>query len=408
MSKIALICVLSSAALMSCSDNTQSTVETASSSSLETSSEVYPNFKDKIYAIEKPRLLAKAETYLVTTPRTVTADVAERSQGSVHDFFSEGDYWWPDPKNPEGPYQVRDGQSNPDNFVAHRLSLMAFSDITATLTSSYLITSDPKYADSALKHINAWFVDHETRINPSLLYGQAISGRHSGRSIGIIDTIHLVEVAKSIEVLANKRQIPAENLTQIKAWFSEYLTWLNTHEYGILEKNHPNNHGVTWSMQASAFARLVDDEDTLSWVRNQFKTVYLKEMMNQKGGFDAELARTKPYGYSLFVIDAAAGVAQLASKDDDNLWDFSLDDGRSMRLGMSFIAPYVADKSTWPYAKDIQYWDEWPVRHISFFFAALAYGDPEYFELFIQYEADPTTYEVIRNLPIRHPIIWID
>ena len=34
-------------------------------------------------------------------------------------------------------------------------------------------------------------------MNPSLLYGQAIQGRYKGRSIGIIDTLHLAEVARS-------------------------------------------------------------------------------------------------------------------------------------------------------------------------------------------------------------------
>jgi hypothetical protein len=394
--------------LVACSDNEstpQNSFETPVMTKVQNSS--YLDFKQQIYTIENDRILTKSAQYLGTLPKTVTADIATRSKGGPHDFFSEGDYWWPDPQNPKGPYIQKDGESNPNNFLAHRQSLMDFSDITATLTSAYLLTLDSKYTEAALKHINAWFVTEETRMNPSLLFGQAISGRYTGRSIGIIDTIHLIEVAKSIEVLADQSQIPSKNLELIKVWFSEYLLWLNTHKYGLKEKNHPNNHGVTWSMQASAFARLVDDQATLSWVRNQFKTVYLEKMMNLQGGFDAELARTKPYGYSLFVIDAAAGVAQLASKNDDNLWQFSLEDGRSMQLGMAFIAPYVADKNTWPFAKDIQYWDNWPVRHISFFFAALAFKEPKYFELYTRYESDPKTYEVIRNLPIRHPLIWL-
>ena len=37
------------------------------------------------------------------------------------------------------------------------------------------------------------------------------------------------------------------------------------------------------------------------------------------GRFPAELKRTKPYGYSLFVIDAMAGVAQIASSGTEDL-----------------------------------------------------------------------------------------
>lgn len=68
-------------------------------------------------------------------------------------------------------------------------------------------------------------------------------------------------------------------------------------------------------------------------------------MMNEAGGFPTELRRIKPYGYSLFVMDAMAGVAQIASTPEDNLWHFELPDGRSMKKGLEFIAPYIEDKA---------------------------------------------------------------
>src|SRR6059036_3788214 len=71
-------------------------------------------------AFDRKRVLAAASKYLLEPPMTVTASSSDRSAGGKHDFFSEGDYWWPDPKNPAGPYVQRDGMSNPDNFVDHR------------------------------------------------------------------------------------------------------------------------------------------------------------------------------------------------------------------------------------------------------------------------------------------------
>jgi len=378
---------------------------------LDLQSSLSSSMKAEILDAEKKRIMAKAVGYINAPVQTVTANIAQRSQGGINDFYSEGDYWWPDPANPNAPYKRRDGESNPNNFLAHRKSIMRFSDIAATLSSAYILTEEQQYADAALRHLLAWFVNPNTKMNPSLLYGQAIKGRHTGRSIGIIDTIHLVEVAKSIEVLAQMNAIPAEELVSLKAWFSTYLNWLNTHEYGTTEKNHPNNHGITWSMQASAFARVVGDKETLSWVRKQFKQVYLKEMMNAEGGFDAELARTKPYGYSLFVLDALAGVAELASTDEDDLWLYEYTDEnggvKSMAKGLAFIVPYIEDKTTWPYAQDIQYWDDWPVRHIALFLGAKHFDNESYFQLYNSFDADSTTYEVIRNLPIRHPLIWM-
>ena len=75
--------------------------------------------------------------------------------------------------------------------------MVRLSELVGTLTSAYLITEDERYAAHAVTHLEAWFVQSSTKMNPSLLYGQAIQGRYKGRSIGIIDTLHLAEVARS-------------------------------------------------------------------------------------------------------------------------------------------------------------------------------------------------------------------
>ncbi|MCG8687740.1 MAG: alginate lyase family protein, partial [Desulfobacterales bacterium] len=350
----------------------------------------------------------KAKSYRKAEPHTVTAERCARSQGGVHDFYSEGDYWWPDPNDPNGPFIRKDGQTYPGLFMAHRQAMVRLSDIVGTLSSAYLLTNDHAYVTQAVQHLKAWFVDPDTKMNPSLLYGQAIKGRSSGRSIGIIDTIHLTEVARGTKHLCTSPVFHPDDQAAVKAWFRDYLTWINSHPYGLKEKVHPNNHGVCWSMQAAAFADLVGDETVLSWVRHQFKTVYVQEMMNKQGGFPKELARTKPYGYSLFVIDAMAGVAQIVSTADDNLWTYTLTDGRSIQRGLDFIVPYIRDKTTWPYGEDVLYWNEWPVRHPSLVFAAIVYDRPDYLDLWESLDADPETFEVLRNLPLRHPLLWIE
>ena len=362
---------------------------------------------DGLVEIERERIIAKAITYLKENPVTVTAERSERSAGTAHDFYSEGDYWWLDPENPDGPYIRKDGLTNPDNFIAHRRAMVRLSEIIGTLTSAYIITGDKSYASHAHRHLKAWFVDESTRMNPNLLYGQAIKGHSTGRSIGIIDTIHLAEVARGAKILGQDGALPAKDFQSIKDWFTEYLDWLTTHPYGQRERVHPNNHGVCWSMQVASFADLVGRQAELDWIRKQFKTVYLAEMMAEDGSFPKELARTKPYGYSLFVLDAMAGVAQIASTEEDDLWAFKLPDGRGMEKGMSFLYPYIEDKSSWPYPQDVLYWNEWPVRHPSLLFAALNYSDIRYFNLWKTLEADPITAEVLRNLPLRHPLLWV-
>ena len=104
--------------------------------------------KFDLVAIERPRVLKAANEYLSAKPITVTAATSPRSAGGPHDFFSEGDYWWPDPKNPDGPYIQRDGMSNPDNFLDHRGAMIRFSLIVPALAAAYELRA-AQYADHA-------------------------------------------------------------------------------------------------------------------------------------------------------------------------------------------------------------------------------------------------------------------
>src|SRR5207344_1849374 len=156
------------------------------------------------------------DRYLKEDPLTVTASTSPRSAGGKHDFFSEGDYWWPDPKNPGGPYIQHDGMSNPDNFVDHRRVLMRLSVQVPALTAAWALTGNEKYSEKAVEHLRAWFINEQTRMNPNLQYAQAIKGVTTGRGIGIIDTIHLVEVARSSEKLERSKVLKPSELDTIK------------------------------------------------------------------------------------------------------------------------------------------------------------------------------------------------
>src|SRR5262249_42488512 len=123
---------------------------------------------------DRARVLAAASEYLRREPLTITGARAVRSAGGPHDFFSEGDYWWPDPENPGGPYIRRDGESNPDNFAAHRRAMIRLSVEMPALTAAWQLTGDARFSAHARKHLRAWFVDAGTRMNPSLTYAQAI------------------------------------------------------------------------------------------------------------------------------------------------------------------------------------------------------------------------------------------
>jgi hypothetical protein len=356
-----------------------------------------------IKAIERPRVLKAADRYLSEKPVTVTAATSPRSAGGTHDFFSEGDYWWPDPKNPAGPYGQRDGMTNPDNFVEHRRAMIRLSLIVPALAAAYKLTRDKKYSTHAAAHLRAWFIDDATRMNPNLQYAQAIQGRFTGRGTGIIDTLHFVEVARA----AGQLDLSAADLAGVRRWFSEYTKWMTTHPYGIAERDTKNNHATCWAAQVAAFAQFTGDREQTEYCRNRFKTVLIPNQEAPDGSFPEELRRTKPYGYSIFNLDAMSILAQTLTTKEDNLWTWQLPDGRGMAKAVAWMFPYIADKSKWPKPPDVMYFEQWPVRQPSLLFAGLALGKPEYLAVWRKLEADPTVEEVLRNWPVRQPLLWV-
>jgi hypothetical protein len=233
-------------------------------------------------------------------------------------------------------------------------------------------------------------------MNPSLLYAQAIKGKVTGRGVGIIDMIQMIEVAKSIEILEKNGLIKKTEISKIHQWFSNYLTWVTTHPYGIDERNAKNNHGTCWVMQVSAFAKLVNDTSLLNYCKDRFIKVILPSQMDERGAFPLELKRTKPYGYSLFNLDAVMTIAHIYNIKDP-----------SLKKSIAFMYTYVQNKTTWPYPKDVMYWNEWPVAAPFLLFGYQKYNEIGWLNTWIQLNHFPTNDEVIRNLPIRNPLIWI-
>lgn len=350
-------------------------------------------------------LIRRAEAYLNQPPVPITSAISERSEGGPHDFYSEGDYWWPDPDNPDGPYIRRDGKTNPDNFVAHRQAMRSLNEWVSTLAAAYKLTEDQRFADHALAHLKAFFLDPATLMNPNLLYAQAIKGKVSGRGIGIIDTIHLIEVARAIEVLAEMNYLKGDSLTGLKDWFDAYAIWMNTHEYGLAEKNHGNNHSTWWAAQLAAFAHLTGNEALMDVARSQFKKL-LSAQMADEGGFPEELERTKPYNYTLFNLEGYSVLCHLASTSAQNLWTYEGEYG-SLRKAWDFMLPFIKDKSTWQRPPDIQYFDQIPIQTTGLLLAARAYQDEEMMAVWQDLDPARMSEEVNRNFPVREPVLWL-
>src|SRR4051812_32496976 len=68
-----------------------------------------------VAAIDRERILRLAAVAMKLEPITITAFHATLSEGGTNDFYSNGDYWWPNPDTTNGlPYVKRDGETNPN------------------------------------------------------------------------------------------------------------------------------------------------------------------------------------------------------------------------------------------------------------------------------------------------------
>jgi hypothetical protein len=361
--------------------------------------------------IDRDRILKLADQALTLKPPAITDQVATNSAGGLHDFFSQADYEWPNPNTTNGlPYINRDGESNLNVFSYHRMAMRDMKDAVAALAAAYALTGDDKYVRKSTELLKVFFLDMKTRMNPNLNFAQAVLGKQTGNAYGVIDTLHLAELPMAVRFLEQSTAFPPEVDQGLKKWFVDYSEWITTSTNGVKEMNNANNHSIACYLQLASFAKFTGDERLLESCRERFKKVLFPNQMTNNGSFPRELARTKPYGYSIFQVDNLATLCVLLSTTNDDFWKIRLPDGRTPRNAVDFIYPYLADKNQWladGHRKDAMHWENWPARQPCLIFAYAEFGDEKYFDLWKKLNADPTDVEVRRNMAVTQPLLWI-
>jgi hypothetical protein len=366
--------------------------------------------RPNIAAIDHDRILTATQSYLAKPPAPITALPCKRTPGTLHDFYSEADDFWPDPA---GAYVERTGAPNPAAFTAHRDALLDLSIWVPALAAAFVLTKEDRYAEQALRHLHAWFVDPATSMTPNLLHAGTVLPAKAGRFEGILETVHLAEVAQSIPFLANAESFTKTDSDGLTKWFGDYSEWLTTSQLGGLARDQKDHHGSSWLLQSVAFARLHlallpnADDAPLRKLRQHYKTVTIRAQINADGAFPHELTTRNPYRLSLFNLDMLAAVCQLLYTPFDSVWDYDLQDGPGMRAAIARHFPSIKNKGAWPYVSDAMYFDDLPLRSPSLLFCARAYTRPEYADLWKTLPADTGIAELQRTFPIRQPLLWV-
>jgi hypothetical protein len=267
---------------------------------------------------------------LAAEPKTLVAARNPRSARGLHEFSSEGDYGAPDPSDANAPYVQPDGLTNPDNFVAHRQLRPAFVRHFGVLAAADRVTGDERYAAAAVELLRAGLVDPATKMNPHRLSSQAIKGRSTGRSIGVIDPVHLAEVALGTEALrSSQRSRPPKTPPSPAGSATASRGFARTPAASTRAPRRtttaPTGHSKPRVSPASAAIGPCSRS-----AANASPPSTSPHPMAADGSFPQELARTKPFGYSLFHLDVMTGLAAALSTKDDNLLTFAPAEGRSL------------------------------------------------------------------------------
>ena len=326
-------------------------------------------------------LKRRADQALLATPRSVTHKTTMPPSRSKNDYMSMGPYWWPNPSTPSGlPYVQRDGRRNPQSTgnALDSIRMQAMLADTRDLALAHYFTGDTRYAHKAAAVIRTWFLDPATRMNPNLRYAQGIPGIVDGRGLGIIDTRDLWLVIDAAALIA-PRALTAGELKALRQWFADYAEWLDTSQLGRDEAAAKNNHGMFFDVQLAAYWLFAGKTERARKLVFEAQTRRFAAQIDTQGRMPLELARTRPYHYHTFTLEAAARLARygqvLAALPNPagtwpaadprcktpelypscplDLWHVVIG-GKSLRAVLNVVAGTVVDPGSWPYATALE------------------------------------------------------
>ncbi len=298
------------------------------------------SIKHHLKSADRERIRALAAQAVKAGPWSVTASRPKGLSLNPHEYFSEGPYWFPDPKNPNGPYIRRDGDRNPDRFTANRTALGDMSGATLALGLAAYLLEDREKIPHARDILTRWFLDPQTRMNPDLEHGQAIRNRNDGRGAGIIDTVSLIHCVQGI-LLLEAAGLDAKTAAGLRQWFAEYLTWLTTSTKGQAEMRSGNNHMTWWSAQAAAYSVFTRNTQQQKKIWDYYRTALLTEL-RPNGSAPREEARTDSLSYSTFNADAFATLCRIAQTSGVDLW-------APLQPLFNYLMPFVQHPDTWKF-----------------------------------------------------------
>jgi hypothetical protein len=321
----------------------------------------------------------QADKFLDMKPVSVMEKSRTPMSGNKHDYMSQAPYFWYDSTKPNGlPYMRRDGQRNPEIYkITDRRYVGELDNAVRVLSMGWWLTGDEKYAQKAAVLLRHWFLDDSTKMNPNLVYAQAVPGINDGRGIGLIETVSLTGIADAAGLLEGSVSWTKKDAGALRQWYAQFLDWMLTSKNGKDEHAARNNHGTWYLVQATDFALYSGNTAKAKQLAEEGKALVEKQIQPD-GKMPLELARTNGLGYSTFNLQAFFTLATLGREVGVDLWNYKNKEGAGIRTAFDWLLPYASGKKNWDYQQISPYNKN--DLHDLLLRAALVYKDGTYRE----------------------------
>ncbi|KAF8898582.1 alginate lyase-domain-containing protein [Infundibulicybe gibba] len=260
------------------------------------------------------------------------------------------------------PYVVRDGQVNPDVRTLNGVGAIGeASQATLYNAIAYALEGSPEHSRNAAAFVEWFFLNAPTRMNPNMNFGQIVRGPgpkgRQGTFTGVLDLRGIVKVVNAVQILRtsgspewtdNKHQGMVE-------WSTEYVNWLDTSDIGKSTATRPNNHGTFYVSQVTALSLLSGNNQRARQFLQEFFSKQFMDQIAASGEQPFEAARTRPFHYRCFNLEALITNAKLGDQLGLNLWSAKSKYGGTIQTAVDYtmrvgtktediteLAPHVA------------------------------------------------------------------
>jgi len=272
--------------------------------------------------------------------------------GDKHDFLGFGIYWWPNPATPDGlPYVSRDGQPNPEFNRYDGAAKRKLFAAVGVLAEAAFFLGEAGAGARARQLVRIWFIEPATRMNPHLRYGCHIPGVWEGSGWGIIETHALVDLIRSLALLAAAGHWKPDDAGAMNAWLNAYLDWLLTSEEGRFAGDRINNHATAYDELCCVLALHLGRPEIARRILTAVPYERIGKQLEHNGRQPWENARTESWSYSTLNLGLLMNLADLAQPLGIDLWHYATGDGRSIRRTFDYMLPFALGRAEWSWEK---------------------------------------------------------